>query len=74
MPIAKKKDPTESLPAAGEFWTSLSWDELAELQNVRPVERIEQVVGGWPPDEIDDGFEEALVQWRRRGTEAPDET
>lgn len=66
MPARKKKDLPEPVPATGELWASLSWAELAELQNVRPVERLEQVVGGWPPDEIDDGFEEALVRWRER--------
>lgn len=66
MPPRQKKDKPQPLPATGELWTSLSWAELAELQNVRPVERIEQVVGGWPSDEIDDDFEEALLQWRRR--------
>jgi hypothetical protein len=34
------------------------------------VERIEDLVGGWPEDEIDDGFEEALLRWRGH---SPDE-
>jgi hypothetical protein len=29
------------------------------------VERYEDLAGGWPEDQIDDGFEEALERWRR---------
>jgi hypothetical protein len=32
----------------GEFWSGLILEELARMQNVRPVERLEEVVGGWP--------------------------
>jgi hypothetical protein len=29
------------------------------------VERLEDLLGGWPEDEINDGFEAALERWRR---------
>lgn len=28
------------------------------------MERIEELLGGWPEDQINDGFEEALLLWR----------
>jgi hypothetical protein len=40
-------------------------EELARMQNVRPVERLEKVVGGWPTEELEDGFEEELARWRQ---------
>lgn len=49
----------------GEFWERRSVEELARLQGTRPVESIEAIMGGWPPEEIDDGFEEAVLRWRR---------
>jgi len=55
----------------GDFWRRVSFEELARQQGVRPVERIEDLLGGWPEDQIDDGFEEALLRWRGH---KPDET
>ncbi len=47
-----------------DFWTSLTIDQLAEMQDVQPVRSLDDVLGGWPDDEIEDGFEDALAQWR----------
>ncbi len=41
-----------------------SFEELARLQGVTPVQHFEELLGGWPEDEIEDGFEEALAVWR----------
>ncbi|HYO12308.1 MAG TPA: hypothetical protein VE685_03820 [Thermoanaerobaculia bacterium] len=49
----------------GEFWERRSVEELARLQGTGPVESIEDLMGGWPPEEVDDGFEEAVLRWRR---------
>lgn len=49
----------------GEFWAGPTLEELARMQNVRPVERLEQVLGGWPAEELQDGFEEELARWRQ---------
>ena len=51
------KPPPSYLPA------SKSIEELAREQGVvlRP---IEQMLGGWPEDELNDGFEKALEDWR----------
>ena len=67
MPTPKKKDPqhpAEARPSGGDFWQRVSLEELARQQGVRPVERFEDLLGGWPEDQIDDGFEEALKRWR----------
>jgi hypothetical protein len=42
----------------------LSFEELARLQGVSPVEDPRDLLGGWPGD-MDDGFEEAVSAWRR---------
>jgi len=66
MPVPKGKDSHDELGGrAKEFWQQTSLEELARHQGVRPVERLEDVTGGWPEDQIDDGFEEELERWRR---------
>lgn len=37
---------------------------LAREQGVRPVARLEDLMGGWPVEEREDGFEEMLMEWR----------
>jgi hypothetical protein len=73
VPTPKKKDPrapAETEFPAGDFWRGYSFEELARQQGVRPVERVEDLLGGWPEDQIDDGFEEAVLRWRGH---SPDE-
>lgn len=68
MPVPKLKDTTrlgEIESRANEFWQRNSLENLARQQGVRPVERFEDLAGGWPADQINDGFEEALERWRR---------
>ena len=48
----------------GDFWYPLSLDELAERQGVKPIESLDELAGGWPEEELDDGFEEAVARWR----------
>jgi hypothetical protein len=50
--------------APGDFWQSLGLDELARQQGVAVPGLTDDLVGGWPPDELDDGFEVALRHWR----------
>jgi hypothetical protein len=54
----------ESNPEVNEFWGRSSFEELARQQGVRPVERLDQLLGGWPEDQIGDGFEDTLEHWR----------
>jgi len=68
MPVPKLKDTTrldEIDLRANEFWQHTSLEDLARQQGVHPVERLEDLAGGWPEDQINDGFEEALERWRR---------
>jgi hypothetical protein len=46
-----------------EFWQGASFEDLARQQGVRPVERLEELLGGWPEDDVNDGFEDALERW-----------
>lgn len=63
MILARQKD--IQFRDGDAFWRGKSFDELAREQGVRPVERYEDLAGGWPEDEVNDGFEEALLQWRK---------
>ena len=47
-----------------EFWQSNSLEELARCQGVRIPKEDEQFLGGWPEDELKDGFEDAVATWR----------
>lgn len=73
MAIPKLKD-DDSLRAglkseADDYWSyNPTLEELARQQGTRPAERFEDFAGGWPEDEIDDGFEEALERFRRTGS------
>jgi hypothetical protein len=46
-------------------------EEIAAAQRVQPVSDPQQLSGGWPEDERDDGFDEALEQWRRSNVVRP---
>jgi hypothetical protein len=56
-------------PHAADFWESCSLDELARRQGVSVPRSIQEVLGGWPEDEINDGFEKAVASWRERELE-----
>ena len=51
--------------ARGNDWRGAGFEEVARRQGARPVERVEDLIGGWPPEEVDDGFEEAVIRWRQ---------
>lgn len=64
MPAAKLR-PLEISPIApANPSAGTDFLRLAREQGVRPVARLEDLLGGWPAEERDDGFEEALMQWR----------
>ena len=55
----------ESLP----FWTSLSLEELAELQGVQPTEDLDSISALWPMDDDPDQMFAHILDERsyRRG-------
>jgi hypothetical protein len=62
MPVTKqKKTPDHDLSDR----RGPSWEELAKLQGVSLGHQLDRVTGGWPEDERDDKFEEAVARWRR---------
>jgi len=42
---------------------------LARRQGVSVLESPEEMLGGWPDDELDDGFENVVASWRERELE-----
>lgn len=46
----------------GGFWENPSIDELATRQRIKPVRVLEDILGGWPEDELDDGFETSIEE------------
>jgi hypothetical protein len=52
-------------PVAG-FWQSASLDELARRQGVSAASSLEDLLSGWPADELNDEFEDVYLGWRER--------
>ena len=67
MAIHRKalKGQEDPVLTGGNAWQGSSFEEIARRQGVRPVERLEDLIGGWPLEEIDDGFEETVIRWRQ---------
>lgn len=59
----------EPITAAADFWQTLSLSELASRQQVSVPRDVDECLGGWPEDELNDGFEQAVVCWRRQELE-----
>ncbi|HJT36049.1 MAG TPA: hypothetical protein VJ783_28760 [Pirellulales bacterium] len=55
----------EPIPGA-DFWRPLSLDELTRQQGVSAPAAVDELLGGWPEEDRDDQFEEALANWRER--------
>src|SRR5262249_54547911 len=56
-------------PTPADFWQSYSLNELAARQGVTVTKDPNELLGGWPEDELDDGFEQAVVRWREQELE-----
>ena len=57
-PVQRESSPSH------EFWRDRTLDELAAEQGVKPVTDLDKALGGWPDDELDDGFAQAVASWR----------
>jgi hypothetical protein len=47
-----------------DFWRSTTLDELAAGQGVTAPASVEELVGGWPVEELNDKFEQEFTRWR----------
>lgn len=59
----KRRAKKEKGKKRDRFWNGLTVEELAKEQGVKHVP-VEELFGGWPPEEINDGFDEAIRKWR----------
>jgi hypothetical protein len=55
--------------SCADFWRFCALDDLAERQGVSATRSPDDPLGGWPPDELDDEFEQAFRHWRERELE-----
>lgn len=55
---------------SADFWQPLSLDELAVRQGVPLPGGFDDILGGWPTDEANDDFDQALCDWRQREWDA----
>ena len=53
----------QGTPISRDFWESPTLDELATVQNVKPIVDVRSLFGTWP-GEVDDGFEESIDELR----------
>jgi hypothetical protein len=56
-------------PCQKDFWQNRTLDEVAAGQGVKPVTDLDETLGGWPKDELDDEFEQAVASWREAESE-----
>jgi len=55
----------QGTPLPTDFWQSPTLEQLAEAQDIRPIQDISALFGSWP-GEIDDGFEESILDKRHQ--------
>ncbi len=59
----------QGTPLPTDFWQSLSIEELAQAQGVRPLNDVSVLFGTWP-GEPDDGFEDEVRKLRKQSLSA----
>ncbi len=55
--------------APNGFWLAHTLDQLATAQGVPEVSDVDSIRGIWPQDDLSDGFDVALRQWRSQDAE-----
>jgi hypothetical protein len=67
----KAQEEIQRRPESMPFWTSLSLEELAELQGVEPIDDLDALSALWPVDDDPDEMLEYILAERsaRRGRE-----
>jgi hypothetical protein len=68
QPLNKESEPDSAVSGEAVMRARAKVLALAEEQGVKPVEKFEDLLGDfWPEDESIDDFLETLYQWRREG-------
>jgi len=62
----------ETLAPDEGFWQGLTFDQQAVAHGITQPCSFDDLLGGWPEDEKDDHFEEAVAQWRKEDTRRGD--
>ncbi|HWE92682.1 MAG TPA: hypothetical protein VG269_01800 [Tepidisphaeraceae bacterium] len=65
------EDQQSATAAERGAWNSPTIGEQAAAQGTRPVQEFNSIVGGWPENQLNDGFETALDERRRQEIVAP---
>lgn len=69
LPVGRVRITVETLPS-DDFWTGMTIDELAKIQGVTPLKRLDDLWGDfWPEDESVDDFIDTIRLWRRETVE-----
>lgn len=68
-PVPGELSIDESAIGIHRFWQGKTLAELVEIQGIQPISSFESLRGGWPEDQLDDGFEDELQRWRRQRSE-----
>jgi len=55
----------QGAPLPSDFWQSPTLEQLAEAQGIQPIQDISALFGSWP-GEMDDGFEDSILDLRRQ--------
>ncbi|HMO91921.1 MAG TPA: hypothetical protein PKD64_06950 [Pirellulaceae bacterium] len=61
----------QGTPVSRSFWESPTLEELAQTQNVRPLQDVAALFGTWPGED-DDGFEAAVDDLRHHAIDGRD--
>ena len=71
--VLEDAEQTAPRPAESDFWRSPSLEEVTAVRGKKPPVDFDQLKGGWPEEEVNDGFEEAVDRWRREPWRREDE-
>jgi hypothetical protein len=52
------------------FWQGWTFDQQAAAQGATRPCSLDDLLGGWPEEEKDDQFEEAVAHWRKEDARA----
>jgi hypothetical protein len=56
--------PVDATQSSGNGSARQTLDDIARRQGVTRPAAFDELLGGWPDGEMDDGFEDAVEKWR----------